>query len=350
MDGWRDKRSVKRRIFLACGISELVTCTWVTGALDEGRAVDYEDVLLVYGKRISMPIPHVETTLRLGFDLGKFSHVEDVTDWSENVSNALFDRREAPRHERAIEWLTNADEIYLHTIWNTFERHILELAPRASLVLYDNGLDSHLERAIVDVVDDPASLVIRSHDLSRVSRFVYTIGDYVPIPEFANPGRTIVPSAAGLNDHYRHVASTLHVSASPESRDNNPVVLSIGTSFYRMKKFDARVEETVYNEFHRDAAKNGYQVLWKPHPRAVLQFETNDAHWQPFDQSIPIELLPSLSDVSFSGSMSSTALITLKKVYGIPYILLGRHLTTKLNLKWLAILQQHSDSSLLMAE
>ena len=130
--------------------------------------------------------------------------------------------------------------------------------------------------------------------------------------------------------------------------DAPPTALSLGTSFYRLGKFGPEDEAGVYAQFHNDARRLDYDVIWKSHPRAgrALIEEPGGGVTEPFDQSLPIEFLPLVRNIALSGSISSTALLTLKKAYGIPYVVLGRALAERLSLPWLSSLHQYADETI----
>lgn len=305
------------------------------------------DHLIVYGRNVSMPPQHVRRTLELVNRFWAWSGVTDLTEWSERISRDITVGTLPELPDDAVQIISQADEVCLHTLWRPFEKFILDLAPRARIFLFDNGLDSHLERAVAVSEDDLAQGRIRRSDLKRVDRFMYTLGDMIPPPSFAQEGLISVPRAGELREHYRLMAGKAGL-VSRSGHGEAPSALSLGTSFYRLGKFAVEDEAAVYSRFHKDVRDLGYGVIWKSHPRTGkgLMQGSDNALSEPLDQSLPIEFLPLQSNIALSGSMSSTALLTLKKAFGIPFVVLGSQLAQRLSLPWSEVLHRYAEDKL----
>jgi hypothetical protein len=312
----------KTRLYFACGLAELLACAW----LRENHFGEREkrNVLIIYGQPISMPPAHRAETLQLA---PLFADWDGILDLPGDGARAFFDHKGL---------FSEADEIVLHNVWKDIERSFAASCPNAAITLYDNGLDSHTDVSVRNVSRAVSGRFALESDLARVKTAYYTLGDILPLPSFISGRPIIVPSGESLRDTLLAIAER---GILAELRGNlgdttGAATIVAGTAFYRTKGVTLQDERAVYARY---VAACGAGALFKEHPRGPEPifghpFPGNMVH---VGTSIPLEFIPLLQDIERCASISSTSLLTMKKIHGIGFDLLGNELHGALNLPWM---------------
>lgn len=323
------------RIVLACGLSELVTCSW---AIAHGHAGDRaRNVLIIYGQKLSMPTEHLRETLALSNRFGEWSKVFDLTDEGGPIEWGRL-RAPAPVTEELRAAIEGADQVMTHTLWRHPEQEILDLCPDAEIILYDNGLDSHIDRPVINSLDHCAA--IRRKDLHRTRTAIYALGDLLPLPAFAKGLQPVIPTGKSLRAHIESLAAGLSENLARLPHPSGAAALIIGTSLYRGGKIAREAEAAIYRRRISELRQDGLSVVCKEHPRASLPLLDGADNAQiALRTSLPIEFLPLTMNIGLSSSLSSSALLTLKKLFAIPAELLGGERRGELQLPWMSGLE-----------
>lgn len=332
---------ITRAVF-ACGLSELMLCSWIIDSLAAGTPA--RNILVIYGRDVSMPEPHKEETLRRASLFGVWDDIIDLTAQSDRLACAGSLAEALDVVGPIAAQLFPTDEILTHTLWKSPEKFFADFCPNARIILFDNGLDSHSQRTLVDQKDDYSLNSVRVADLERVSTCVYTLGDLAPPPAFAERCKIIVPEAACFRDHlFRLGTSGVFAEfAGLLPRTDEVSTIGIGTAFFRTGKVSREIESRAYTPVFDDAARNRSKVLWKEHPRAPAPLLLDDTASIPIPTSLPVEFLPFFRNITMSASISSSALLTLKKLHSIPFRLLGASIADRLSLSWMDVLKAHA--------
>jgi hypothetical protein len=323
------------RIVLACGLSELFACSWAIANGHAGRSA--RNILIIYGQKLSMPTDHRRETLALANRFGDWANVFDLTDEGSSIEWGRL-RAPAPVGDELRASLEGAGCIMTHTLWRHPEQAILDLCPTAEITLYDNGLDSHIDRPVVDNADHAAA--IRRKDFDRIRTAIYALGDLLPVPAFAQALKPVVPTGASMRAHIGSLAAGLAGDLARLPGPPGAAALVIGTSLYRGGKITREAEADIYRRRISELRRDGLSVVCKEHPRASSPLlDAADGAQIALRTSLPIEFLPLTMDIRLSSSLSSSALLTLKKLFAIPAELLGGERRGALQLPWMARLE-----------
>jgi hypothetical protein len=314
---------MRQRVWLVCGPTEILTCRLIHEQI--GSEEPTEDILVHYGRTISIP-PHLrEQTLSHGQSSDIWDRVVDLCDESEAIS-----RMNESQERQAVELIwrhlgTDVSTIITHTIDLCFERLLLRAYPAASIILYDNGLASHTDKAVTAKSPQWNSTgSVSRADLARVSQAFFTFRDMLPIPQYlsAHDVRTF------SRDNVLRMLNRMR-SDFPHPQLGLPdavrVHLVLGTAFYRTKRISYNDERHIYQRYIDGVLRDEHAVvLFKEHPRASdAPFFQSSERLHVLDTVLPVELVPLFTRVESAASISSTALLYLSWLFGVTARLLS---------------------------
>ena len=313
------------RLYLVCGLAEVWTCAALRASQMDSSG---EDVVVLYGLPISMPDQLRRDTLRLARAFYSWTKVVDaVTLTGSLVTPDPESILETRTMLRSCIGLTSCDEIFTHTLDKPAEQAILLAYPDARIILFDNGLASHLDRPVYPGPPNPMrSGQVPEDLLSRVHMLFFSLLGELPVPNYlAN-----VPRGEFHRTWLLKAAKTAFARA-PEAFATeclSPSELILGTSFYRTRLISYEDERFVYVSLLRQLRQRGASsVIYKEHPRAnrePLIRPSDGVQWM--ESRMPVEIWPLAVEITAGYSISSTALLTMRKLYDIPGYAIGREL------------------------
>lgn len=331
------------RVVFACGLTELMTYRVFLSELALPPAD--RTTLVLYGRTISMPARHLTETRARARLFGDWSHIIDITDQSDALARESNADLRCTVGEHVADLLRVADEIFVHTLWKRIERSFLDACPDAQVYVFDNGLDSHLDRRIVRPGETGLKDGdIRVADLARVERAMFTLGDMIDPPGFMAQMPVIVPGASVMREQFAALAARLSSDGPLNSIGHEArTALFLGTSFFRRPDVEFEEEKSIYDRAMAAAQRAGFRAMVKDHPRTPRpMLERDGADIAPLSASIPIECIAVRARIDATASISSTALLTMKKAFGIPCALLGGDATFAASLPWAGALRRHA--------
>lgn len=333
--------SVRSRIIFACGLAELLTCGLL---IEQHLAPADRTTLVLYGRRVSMPLLHCKETLEYANWFVETDRVIDLVDASDAIANGEAVQAPADLLAAYAELFADADEIMMHTLWKAPETTFLKMCANASIILFDNGLESHAPRRSVPDDTPEATVGLRGRDRERITLACYSVGDYLPPPAFVDGVRTLTPDAAAMKAHLEAVGARGPLRLLDETlpKAEGKAALLFGTSFFRTDRVTLEDEARVYAKAADAFGKDGLLVIMKEHPRAPQAICYGNAF--PIHTSLPVEFIPEIRPVAITASISSTALLTVRKLFGAPYRLLGDEIARAMRLWWIDDLKRYASS------
>lgn len=283
------------RLALVCGLAEMLT----VAAIRDATPTDGPITLCLYGKPRSMPDDLRRQSLEDAYLFGPWAQIVDA------VGAEPFEALSGLR----------PDSILTHSLSGPFELAVFDLFPHAAITVFDNGLASHVDRP---VTDDPARdrLAVAPGALARVERAWLTLMDVLPLPAHLNA----IPVSAVPIVQFRGVAQTALARMSPSERPLGglPARLILGTAFYRIGAISWEDERELYRSLAQQLrAESDTPILYKEHPRANREPLLSGADGVEVVQSrMPVEVWAEARPIIEAYSMSSTALLTLARLYG----------------------------------
>lgn len=325
---------------------ELFTCSLAARLLQLQEATN---ILVVYGRANSMPRKNISNTLSHASMFGNFDQIIDLTPVSDQIANST-DWNETLRYlQDYLPLFNSVDQVLVHTLWKEPEWSFLKLCPQAEIILYDNGLDSHLSRKRINPTrfhdNKPEGMGIAEEHLERVNGAFYTLGDMLPIPDFVARCKTTIPEAGQIREHLetigkRGVFDRLATIVPEPLQDG---IMLVGTSFNRTKKITISEEKRAYLDFLGSPIARSRSIVFQNHPRNPENMTiVLDGNLTRFESSLPFEFLPCIRPFTHSASISSSSLLIFKKVFSIEYTLLGMKFQDRLRLPWLDHLKKHA--------
>lgn len=203
-----------------------------------------------------------------------------------------------------------------------FEGATAALFPAARIELFDNGLISHLSLEVVDGAPRNKREVPRAL-LARTGRAWFTLKGDLPRPRHLGDVRIAPVGTEAL----RGAARSALARMAPEDRpmEGPPCRLILGTAFYRTPAISFEDERGVYRRLVEDLrAESAVPILYKEHPRANRAPLLTEADSVEIVASrAPVELWAEVRTILEAYSISSTALLTLRKAYGAHVAVVG---------------------------
>lgn len=274
------------RLALVCGLAEMFTCAAVRAAAPQ----DGGEAACLYGQPLSVPPELRAQTLADAHLFGPWDRVADAIG------------APPPRALRNL-----APEVLLtHSPWGEFERAVLSRFPRARVEVFDNGLVTHLERPVPDEVR------------GRISRVWLTLAGDLPRPAWMD-GREVVEVPPEALRAAARSALERAGPAAPEAGDGRPARLVLGTAFYRIGRFTHGEERDLHRRLVEALwRESDAPILYKEHPRANLAPLLDELDGViPIRSRLPVELWAEARPIRAAYSLSSTALLTLARVWGV---------------------------------
>lgn len=203
-------------------------------------------------------------------------------------------------------------------IWRIFgaieESVIIRLAP-SRLVLIENGIATF----------DPPSrrTLFRPHGVDRgIARRVTVawlpMGPLFGRPRYLQERQTGRPMVEDYRKLCVELANRLDCSLD-SSTAQAPIALIVGTSLYRTGAVTREAEQEAYLDVIRKLCKRGFQVVWKPHPRAdcIAGIDLTGEVCR-LESAMPLELWAAALGCADAviGSIASSALATLGIYFG----------------------------------
>ena len=325
---------------------ELFTCSLAVRLL---QLKESTNILVVYGRANSMPRKHISDTLSHAPMFGNFDQIIDLTSISDQIASSTDWNKVLHHLQDYLPLFNSADQVLVHTLWKEPEWSFLKLCPQAEIILYDNGLDSHLPRKRINPTrfhdNKPEETGIVEEHLERVNGAFYMLGDMLPIPDFVARWKTIIPEAWQIRAQLeaigkRGVFDRL-ATIVPETLQDG--IMLVGTSFNRTKKITMSEEKRAYLDFLGLPIAKDRSIVFKNHPRNPENMTIAlDDNLIRLDSSLPFEFLPCVRHFTHSASISSSSLLIFKKVFSIEYTLLGMEFQDRLRLPWLDHLKKYA--------
>lgn len=322
------------RLYLVCGLAEVWTCAALRASLSEGSGTD---IIVLYGMPISIPALLRSETLAHAGDFYSWARIVDAVDITQSLT--VTDTKpsdEARREFKERLGVKTCDVIYTHSPHLLAEQSIMGMYPEARIILFDNGLQSHVTKEIYLGPPDPLkSGKISQNVLDRVVTAYFSLFGDLPIPDHL----CSIPCEEIPSDWLLNVARGAVASVSLPHPDLSSALI-LGTSFYRSNLVTYEEEKRVYLSLIESLISCGEEsILYKEHPRANREpLVGKSKSVQHIESPMPVELLPLNLNIHSSYSISSTALLTLKKLFGIPSYTIGRDLPLVSKLKHVRML------------
>lgn len=297
-----------------------MTCSQVYSAqfsFSPGR-----DILVHYGRGISIPDSLRAETLQYRSMPGFWDDVIDFVSETTTIENSTSSH--FPGALVRDKFGGNVSHIVTNVLDGATERAIFDAYPDAKIVFYDNGLASHNNKRItVNRNIHGSNNCIRECDIARVERAYFTFKGRLPIPSHmsAIPTSGFLPDATAraLGEVKKH-----HAAKNPELFAHLKRIKSchlvLGTAFYRAAGISYESERDIYRDYIGSLLENPKAiVVFKEHPRSSRE-PFLDAHDRLIiiRSSFPVEVLPLITEVETAASISSTALLHLQMIFGIP--------------------------------
>lgn len=298
------------RLALVCGLAEMFTCAAIRAAAPQ----DGGEAACLYGKPLSVPPDLQAQTLADAALFGPWDQVADAI---------------AEPPPRALKGLT-PQTLLSHSPWGEFEQTVLSRYPRARVEVFDNGLVTHLERAVPDEVR------------ARVSRVWLTLAGDLPRPAWME-GLEVVEIPAEAMRAAARSALERAGPAAPGGGDGRPARLVLGTAFYRIGRFTHGQERDLHRRLI-DALwrESDAPILYKEHPRASQSPLLDELDGVlPIRSRLPVELWAEARPIRAAYSLSSTALLTLARVWGVDSRAVATHIGFNPPLPQVELLRAH---------
>ncbi|WP_439574323.1 polysialyltransferase family glycosyltransferase [Phreatobacter sp.] len=309
-------------LVMVCGLTEALNASFVLKQLQKTSGADLSAICLVYGRRVSMPDALRHETLQYCGLFHNWASIVDLCDLSDAIATPGGERNQYSSNIMSAIGEQRIDVIVTHSPDKLPERAILQCFPEARIILFDNGLDSHVPRTIAD---DPWSEVrtISRSDFDQIDQAWYLVGDLLDIP----PHAKAIGKVMATEEYIAHLGAFRSVIADLYAYipAHETYSLIIGSSFYRSKFITFEEEASLYKSLVDKVTGEGGRVIFKEHPRSfdrpLLQAQDNLIIIR---DRLPIEFLATLFSIEKSYSISSTALLILKKLFDIEPTLIGQ--------------------------
>lgn len=292
------------------GLAELLT--W--SAVQRIRHTNNDcEALLLYGSAGSVPKSLRRETKELATVFADWSEVLDLFD---------FDPMDHISMTAALSEFQFAEKITRLAVdrLGATEKALFDTFPSAQITFFDNGLASHI-----------GNILVGNDIIERIDEAFFTLANYLPIPkEFGNANPMEITSSALVN-----AAKDILLNWHDEQIElllkpgDSYFDLILGTSFHRTKKVTFEEERDIALSALQSCGGDTSRVIYKDHPRNHGRSLLTPADGvSVLKTAMPIELIAARFDVQRSFSLASTSLLTLKKMYGIEPIVLGREAFT----------------------
>lgn len=313
------------RLYLVCGLAEVWTCAAVRASLEDSGG---DDIVVLYGLPISMPDQLRRDTLELARAFYPWTQVVDAVAMTASLAapdSESFAGTIAMLRERI--GLSGFDQIFTHTLDKPAEQAVLQAYPDARIVLYDNGLASHLNRPVCPGPPNPkTSGQVPEALLSRVHVSFFSLIGELPVPDYLTNVRCVEIDRTWLLGAAKAAFENAPEAFSAEC--DSPCVLVLGTSFYRTRQISFEDERFSYVSLLRQLRQRGVSsIIYKEHPRANREPLLGPSDGvQRLESRMPAEIWPLATRFEATYSIASTALLTIRKLFGIPGFAIGREL------------------------
>lgn len=242
-----------------------------------------------------------------------------------------------------------ADEIWVGKLWSHAESTLVELFPRATIISYEDGLHSYVNKDLgsrgwsaFDFRQPRSSLRLALAGATRVSRFARLSGSGIPqhhlarlrvyygvLAQHLRPGHPIptekvVPLPRQLMKDVLAMARAAVGVAEPRTK-TKPRALVLGQCFSSFGCMSWTLERVMYSRSISQILSAGYEVEWKEHPRAEKPFGPTiqgtsgvDFEISQVPPAIPIDLIISPATYDLVVGLTSTSLIYCQVLHNVP--------------------------------
>ena len=305
---------------LVTSLTELLTVSALKQA--RGEAPGEGDIAILFGFPVSIP-----GDLRRSFN----DHASIFGDWSETSVLVVEPETGEEAIQAAFRDVIGArriDRIIVHSLSKPIERAVLAAWPEAEIVLFDNGLSSHVSRRLEPRDGSSPWQYVRREALARVQEAWFTLGDFLDPPAVLGAERPRTLPARALQAAIAQANSRLEAKGEAPPVSGEPRDLILGSAFFRTGRMSFEDERAAHLELVRDLEAEGRPApLFKAHPRQGEQAVLGEADGvEVIDSHLPVELWAARRPISRSFSMASSALLTLRLLHRTPGLRFGQSL------------------------
>jgi hypothetical protein len=318
-------------LYLVTSLTELLTTSAVRRARAEVDALGglstpstetqaADDIAVLFGFPVSLP-PDLQQAF--------LAHADVFGDWAETTV-ALFEP-ETP--EEAIQQRfrdlvadRRIERIFVHSLSKPIERAVFALWPDAEIILFDNGLSSHISRRLEPRDGSSPWQFVRREALAQVKEAWFTLGEFLEPPAVLGEDRPRDLPPQMLRRAIRSALERLDARGEAPPTSEEPRDLILGTAFFRTGRVGFKKERAAYLELLSDLKAEGRPTpLFKPHPRqGEKPILTAEDGVEVIDSHLPVELWAERQAISRSFSIASSGLLTLKLLNQTPGIRFAR--------------------------
>ena len=299
-----------RDLYLVTSLTELMTVSAVLRERGEKPA----GPAILHGQSTALPPSLCDAVER---DAGLFG------DWTSvhvlKAEEGVRPRQAGEHLADQIKAIVGANEvsrIFLHALHKPIERRIVAAFPDAAIHLFDNGLSSHVAHPVL--APKPGRTKARWIDRAQLRRVVeswYTVRRDLAAPEHIPPHLVRDLSSISLMDAAGPAVE--HIGRANSGSPKRDVI--IGTAFYRTGRIEFDAERQAHLDLVAELKAAGGPKPWfKPHPRTADQPVLTEADGVDIiDSHLPLEAWAAARPVGRAFSLSSTALLTLRRLFGV---------------------------------
>jgi hypothetical protein len=333
------RRSNNKRVVFAIGPWQAVVAAAAIAQYHKNDG--YENHLVFY--RCGMFAPDPERQKELSeiagacFEWNSISHCDLPPDLDATNRSS----QEAIRN--AMQVGKDAHEIWMASLWGQLEKLIIKSFRQPTIIFYEDGLHTYVKMKFLPS-NEPASgsllryylrtirwrleeynprFSVNSHfivyrQLQRVARAYLVLNEVLGTPNYLL-NVTVFPISA---EAIRGVVSkgscefTKGVILPPSNR---PIAIVLCQPFSAYGDITVELERRTYEELCKGLTDIGYQVVWKPHPRApfVVDPYPGVSVLELALGRLPVEFLYSALNVGIVAGVTSTSLLLATNVFNI---------------------------------
>ena len=307
-------------IIAVAGLGEVLTANAVRLA----KNLSSQDIaFVVRGARVSMPKGLVQDTLDWLQRLFPASERLDLTEVTQLLQDAAQTGNLVPCAEHpALQPLCSSGvDLWMSTPFSSIDKVLIELIRPNRLVIFDNGLYTHLDQPVFLYTEtNLSSLGLLQKHLDLIAEVWLTLYDTLPHPgHYPMTLQRAIPAAC-----IRESAHQFSLGAGPHPIPEALRAVTafvIGSSLYRTQSISHPEEAQMYRQSIEDLRQQGHICLWREHPRAGRPLgrrfvsDPNVITLDSIFNSVPIEVFAEIARPELAVSFSSTAILVLEQCW-----------------------------------